>query len=180
MIYHHTFLKTTFLILMVVLHCITIICRHCQYTFYIVLPLYLFNVATLQGCLVQVDNHIWIPFVASSNPTSGALVVWPGMLFQNSRGNKAAAANLCLCMTMVFCGYFILLVEVRVLWTAWFWITRCWTPNSHLAILLSLSVDWTCPGRTLLYCNALYISFFQFFCEARKCDLEQTEFENST
>ena len=29
--------------------------------------------------------------VASSNPTGGALVVLPGMLFPKSRGNKAAA-----------------------------------------------------------------------------------------
>ena len=42
----------------------------------------------------------WIPLVASSNPqaTGGALVVSPGTLFPNSRGNKAAA-NLRLFLT---------------------------------------------------------------------------------
>ena len=32
-----------------------------------------------------------MPLVASSNPTGGALVVWLGTLFPNSRGNKAAS-----------------------------------------------------------------------------------------
>ena len=33
----------------------------------------------------------WMPLVAGSNPTGGALVVRPGMLFPSSRGIEAAA-----------------------------------------------------------------------------------------
>ena len=65
-----------------------------------------------QGCHVQVGNDIKLDTVlgtalqvtpqgssaigrGSSNPTNSSLVVWPGTLFPNSRGNKAAV-NLCL------------------------------------------------------------------------------------
>ena len=36
----------------------------------------------------------WILLVTSLNPTSGALVVWPGMPFQNSRGYWSCCENL--------------------------------------------------------------------------------------
>ena len=35
------------------------------------------------------ESMNWIPLVAITNPTGGPFVVWPGMLFPNSRGNKA-------------------------------------------------------------------------------------------
>ena len=42
-------------------------------------------------------NH-WFPVPTLPGPTCGALVVWPGTLFPNSRGNKAAV-NLRLTVT---------------------------------------------------------------------------------
>ena len=37
------------------------------------------------------ESMNWIPLVVITNLTGGAFVVWPGILFPNSRGNKAEA-----------------------------------------------------------------------------------------
>ena len=72
---------------------IKFICKICTPHFADAIPGLLPNVIHVLSKLAMTYN--WIPLVASSNPNGGAFVMWPGMLFPNSRSNRAAAI-LCL------------------------------------------------------------------------------------